>query len=79
MASKWEAIVERFGEKAKACKAEARSAWLVYTWTDGGLTDQPSWIMAVSAEQPRKGADYYLVDPTVFRITIEYHETNKDS
>jgi hypothetical protein len=35
-----------------------------------GLTDQPSLIEAVSMEQPQKGADYYLVDPTVFGITI---------
>jgi hypothetical protein len=41
--------------------------------------DQPSWIEAVSAEQPQKGAEYYLVDPTVFWITIEYHKTNMDS
>ena len=26
-----------------------------------------------------KGADYNLVDPMVFLITIEYHETNIDS
>ncbi len=79
MALKWEAIVEQFEEKAKARKAEARSAWLVYTWTEAGCTDQPSWIEAASAEQPRKGADYYLVDPTVFWITLEYHKTDKDS
>ena len=79
MALKWEAIVERFDEKAKARKAVARSAWLAYAWTEAGLTDQPSWIKAVLAEQLRKGADYYLVDPTVFQITIEYHETYKDS
>jgi hypothetical protein len=30
-------------------------------------------------EQPRKGADSYLVDPTVSWITIEYQETNKNS
>ncbi len=40
--------------------------------------DQLLWIEAVLNEQPGKGADYYLVDPTVFRITIEYHETDKD-
>ncbi len=79
MALKWEDIVEQFDKKAKARKAEARSTWLVYAWTEAGLTDQPSWIEAVSEEQPRKGADYYLVDPTVFCVTIEYHETNKDS
>ncbi len=79
MASKWDAIVEQFDKKAKARKAEARSAWLVYAWTEAGLMDQPSWIEAVSVEQPRKGADYYLVDPTLFQITIEYHDTNKDS
>ncbi len=50
-----------------------------YAWTEAGLTDQPLWIEAVSVEQPWKGADYYLVDPTVFWITIEYHETDKDS
>jgi hypothetical protein len=78
-ASKWEALVEQFDKKAKARKAEARSAWLVYAWTKAGLTDQPSWIEAVSAEQLQKGAEYYLVDPTVFQITIEYHENHKDS
>jgi hypothetical protein len=46
---------------------------------EAGLTDQPSWIEAVLAEQLRKGADYYIVDPTVFWITIEYHKTDKDS
>ncbi len=46
---------------------------------EADLLDQPSWIEVVLAEQIQKGADYYLVDPTVFRMTIEYHETDKDS
>ena len=52
---------------------------VVYAWTEAGLTDRPSWIKAVLSEQLQKGADYYLVDPTVFRITIEYHKTDRDS
>ncbi len=72
-------MVEWFDKKAKARKAVARNTWLVYALTEAGFTDQPSWIEANLSEQLRKGADYYLVDSTVFRITIEYHETNKDS
>jgi hypothetical protein len=59
--------------------SQVRHAWLVYAWIEAGLTDQPLWIKAVLTEQPRKGTDYYLVDPTVFQFTIKYHKTNKDS
>ncbi len=47
---------------------------------NGGGSYGPALVnRAVSTEQPRKGADYYLVDPTVFQITIEYQENNKGS
>ncbi len=78
MASKWEAIVERFDKKAKARKAELECVTSIHV--NGGGSYGPALVNQgySNGTAPQKGG-LLRSWPYSFQNTIECQKTNKDS